>query len=91
MAKKAPKDKFSRREREIMEALYKLGKATAAQILDDVIKAQVFMTDLMNFSAFDEIWKQHFKVPPARTTVGTPSLLVNGALVEIDLIAAKRS
>ena len=37
MAKKqAPKDKFSRREREIMEALYRLGEATAAQILDEI-------------------------------------------------------
>src|SRR5215469_6357743 len=36
MAKKqAPKEKFSRREREIMEALYKLGEATAAQILEE--------------------------------------------------------
>jgi reactive intermediate/imine deaminase len=59
--------------------------------LDDVVKAQVFMTDLAHFSAFDEVWKQHFKVPPARTTVGTPGLIINGGLVEIDLIAAKRS
>ncbi len=30
------KDGFSRREREIMDALYKLGKATAAQILEEI-------------------------------------------------------
>lgn len=30
------KDGFSRREREIMEALYKLGKATAAQIVEQL-------------------------------------------------------
>ncbi|HEY1633088.1 MAG TPA: BlaI/MecI/CopY family transcriptional regulator [Rhizomicrobium sp.] len=30
------KDGFSRREREIMDALYKLRKATAAQILDQI-------------------------------------------------------
>jgi len=35
-AKDAPKDGFSRREREIMDALYKLGKASAAQILDGI-------------------------------------------------------
>ncbi|MBS0472235.1 MAG: BlaI/MecI/CopY family transcriptional regulator [Proteobacteria bacterium] len=29
-------DGFSRREREIMDALYKLGKATAAQILEQI-------------------------------------------------------
>jgi enamine deaminase RidA (YjgF/YER057c/UK114 family) len=59
--------------------------------LDDVIKAQVFMPDLRNFNGFDEVWKQHFKTPPARTTIGTTSLRVEDALVEIDLIAAKRS
>lgn len=35
-AKKTVADTFSRREREIMEALYKLGKATAAQILEQM-------------------------------------------------------
>ena len=35
-AKKTAADTFSRREREIMEALYKLGKATAAQILEQI-------------------------------------------------------
>jgi len=34
--KDTPKDGFSRREREIMDALYKLGKASAAQILDEI-------------------------------------------------------
>lgn len=31
-----PKDGFSRREREIMDALYKLGRASAAQLLDEI-------------------------------------------------------
>jgi len=30
------KDGFSRREREIMDALYRLGRATAAQILEEI-------------------------------------------------------
>jgi enamine deaminase RidA (YjgF/YER057c/UK114 family) len=59
--------------------------------LDDVIKSQVFLTDLKHFNGFDEIWKQHFKTPPARTTIGTTGLLVKDALVEIDLVAARRS
>ena len=58
----------------------------AGSSLDHVIKAQVFMTDLANFNAFDEVWREYFKVPPARTTVGTTGLLVPGTLVEIDLI-----
>jgi reactive intermediate/imine deaminase len=65
--------------------------AAAGSSMDEVVKAQVFMTDLRNFNGFDEIWKQHFKVPPARTTIGTTALHVKDALVEIDLTAAKRS
>jgi enamine deaminase RidA (YjgF/YER057c/UK114 family) len=34
------------------------------------------MTDLKNFSAFDEAWKEFFKVLPPRTTAGTTGLLV---------------
>jgi reactive intermediate/imine deaminase len=65
--------------------------AAAGSSLDEVIKAQVFLTDLKNFNGFDEVWKQYFKTPPARTTVGTTGLLVKDTLVEIDLIGAKRS
>jgi reactive intermediate/imine deaminase len=57
--------------------------------MDNVVKAQVFLTDLKNFAAFDEVWKEFFKVPPPRTTVGTTGLLVRDALVEIDLIATR--
>jgi reactive intermediate/imine deaminase len=62
---------------------------TAGSSLDNVVKAQVFMTDLRNFAAFDEVWKEFFKVPPPRTTVGTTGLLVKDSLVEIDLIATR--
>jgi enamine deaminase RidA (YjgF/YER057c/UK114 family) len=58
----------------------------AGSSLDHVVKAQVFMIELENFTAFDEVWREHFTVPPARTTVGTTGLLVPGTLVEIDLI-----
>jgi enamine deaminase RidA (YjgF/YER057c/UK114 family) len=60
--------------------------AAAGGSLDEVLKAQVFMTDLKDFNAFDEVWKEYFKVPPARTTIGTSGLLVAGTLVEIDLV-----
>ena len=60
--------------------------AAAGGSLDDVLKAQVFLTDLNDFNAFDEVWKEYFKVPPARTTIGTSGLLVAGSLIEIDLV-----
>ena len=63
--------------------------AAAGSSLDQVAKAQVFLTDLTDFAAFDEVWKSHFKRPPARTTVGTTGLLVRDARVEIDLIGVR--
>lgn len=60
--------------------------AAAGSSLDHVVKAQVFLTDPNNFNGFDEVWREYFKVPPPRTTVGTSGLLVPGTLVEIDLI-----
>src|SRR5437773_6282807 len=71
--------------RYVLENLKKTFEA-AGSSLDDVFKAQVFLTDLNNFNAFDEVWKEYFKLPPARTTVGTTGLLVKDTLVEIDLI-----
>lgn len=58
----------------------------AGSSLEHVIKAQVFLEDLRDFNEFDEVWKEYFKVPPARTTVGTTGLLVKDAQIEIDLI-----
>ena len=53
-----------------------------------MVKAQVFLMDLVHFNAFDEVWREFFPTPPPRTTVGTTGLLVQDTLVEIDLIAA---
>ncbi len=58
----------------------------AGSSLDQVVKAQVFLTDLNDFFAFDEVWKEFFKNPPPRSTVGTSGLLVDGCRIEIDLI-----
>src|SRR5262249_24689649 len=69
----------------ILQNLKKTFEA-AGSSLDNVFKAQVFLTDLNNFNGFDEVWKEYFKVPPARTTVGTTGLLVKDTMVEIDLI-----
>ncbi len=78
---------IKRQARYILENLARTFKA-AGTSLEQVVKAQVFMTDLAHFSAFDEVWKEFFASPPPRTTVGTTGLLVPGCLVEIDLVAA---
>jgi enamine deaminase RidA (YjgF/YER057c/UK114 family) len=69
----------------ILDDLRKTFEA-AGSSLSHVVKAQVFLTDLKDFAAFDEVWKEYFEVPPPRTTVGTPGLLVKDTLIEIDLI-----
>lgn len=61
----------------------------AGSDLDHVVKTQVFLLHSSDFSGFDEVWKEFFRVPPPRTTVqtGPKGLLVPGTLVEIDVIA----
>ncbi len=55
----------------------------------DVIKANVYLTDMSNFAAMNAIYAQQFERPyPARTTVGVASLPL-GAQVEIEFIARK--
>ncbi len=58
--------------------------------LQDVVKTQVFLTDLNDFYYFDQVWKEFFPNPPPRTTVEVSGLLVPGCRVEIDITACKR-
>jgi enamine deaminase RidA (YjgF/YER057c/UK114 family) len=81
---------IKRQARYVLENLGRTFRA-AGTSLDHVVKAQVFLTDLDDFFAFDEVWKEFFRTPPPRTTVGTTGLLVPGTLVEIDLVAAMPS
>src|SRR5258706_16200129 len=53
----------------------------------NVVKATVYLTDLANFAALNEIYASYFgDAKPARSTVGVAQL-PKGGLVEIDLIA----
>ena len=52
--------------------------------LSDIVKLNVFLTDLGNFAKVNEIMGQYFQQPyPARAAVGVASL-PRGALVEAD-------
>jgi 2-iminobutanoate/2-iminopropanoate deaminase len=56
----------------------------------DVQKVNVYLTDMDDFSAMNEIYKEQFSEPyPARTTVGVSSLPL-GARIEIEAIAHRR-
>src|SRR5256712_3984801 len=81
---------IKKQTRYVLENLAQTFKA-AGTSLSHVVKAQVFHTDLANFSGFDEVWKGFFPEPPPRTTIGTTGLLVPGTLAEIDLIATMPS
>ncbi len=57
--------------------------------LADVVKTTVYMTDLSQFSAMNEVYARHFREPfPARATVGV-SALPKGAAVEIEAAAVR--
>ena len=56
---------------------------------DNIIKTSIFLTDLNNFAAVNTAYTEFFQAPyPARSTVEVPKL-PKGALVEIEVIAAK--
>ena len=56
---------------------------------DDVVKVNVFLTDMANFGAMNDVYKTQFSEPyPARTTIGVAALPL-GAQVEIEMIAQR--
>ena len=56
---------------------------------DDVVKVNVFLTDMNDLSAMNEVYKEYFDKPyPARTCVAVLALPL-GAKVEIEMIAKK--
>lgn len=56
---------------------------------DCVQKVNVFLTDMADFPAMNEVYKRQFSEPyPARSTIGVAALPL-GARVEIELIAKK--
>jgi enamine deaminase RidA (YjgF/YER057c/UK114 family) len=54
----------------------------------DAVKAEVFLTDLANFEAMNEIYRSVFsEAPPTRTTIGVREL-PGGSPIVINLVAA---
>ena len=71
-------------------ALARIGRVLAAAGcgFGDVVRVGVFMTDLGQFGAMNDVYRSVFPPGPlpARTCVGVASLL-EGALIEIDCVA----
>lgn len=62
----------------------------AGSSLDQVVKTTVFLQDMNDFAAMNEIYGQFFKEPyPARSAVQV-ARLPKDALVEIEVIALKK-
>jgi len=61
--------------------------AAAGSRLDRVVKTTVFLKNMGDFAAMNEVYGRHFKTaPPARSTVEA-ARLPKDVLVEIDVIA----
>jgi len=62
--------------------------AAAGATLDDVVKANVYLTDLSHFALVNKVMADYFREPyPARAAVGVAAL-PRGAQVEVECIVA---
>ena len=74
--------------RQVFSNLREVLKEAGAS-LDDAVKVNVYMTDLKDFAALNEVYATFFTQPyPARSCVEVSSL-PKGAQVEIEIIARK--
>ena len=72
--------------RQVLENLQAV-LAAAGSSLDQVIKATVFLKNIGDFAAMNEVYAEYLgNAKPARSTVAVAEL-PRGALVEIDLVA----
>lgn len=57
---------------------------------EEVIKVNVYLTDMKNLKEMNEIYEEQFEEPyPARTTIGVKEL-PREALIEIEMIAIRK-
>jgi reactive intermediate/imine deaminase len=78
---------FSKQARQVFDNLAAVAEAAGAS-LTDAVKLTVYLTDLSNFSAVNEIMLEYFEQPyPARAAIGVAALPRN-ASVEVDAVLA---
>ena len=79
-----------RRHLAVLTNLPVIQLVAAGSSLDDVIKVNVFLTDMADFPAMNAVYRAFFAEPyPARTTVAVAGLPL-GAAVEVELVARAR-
>ncbi|KPY29868.1 reactive intermediate/imine deaminase [Pseudomonas savastanoi pv. retacarpa] len=71
--------------RALKDALERAGSS-----MDCVMHLTIYLTDMADRAAFNEVYKRFFKKPwPVRAAVGVASLAVEGMRVEVTAMAAK--
>ena len=79
---------FISQAKQVFENLNQIVKAAKCE-MEDVVKLTIYLTDLTNFDALNQIMTNYFNEPfPARSTIEV-SALPKGALVEIDAILVR--
>ncbi|MBA2491367.1 MAG: RidA family protein [Gammaproteobacteria bacterium] len=76
---------FAAQIRRVFDNLSAVAKAAGGS-LDDIVKLNVYLTDLSRFALVNEAMSEHFREPyPARAALGVAAL-PKGAAVEMDAI-----
>mgnify|MGYP006136981985 FL=1 len=74
---------FTEQAQQVFKNLVAVCEA-AGGVIDDMVKVNIFLTDLSNFATVNEIMSQHFSEPyPARAAIQV-SALPKGVDIEID-------
>jgi len=69
----------------------KASATLAGVTMEDIAKCTVFLTNVADFQAMNGVYREFFPTnPPARTTVAVAGLVVEGAVIEIECIAAAK-
>jgi enamine deaminase RidA (YjgF/YER057c/UK114 family) len=77
----------------VIDRKLKPALATVGNTLDEVVKAQVYLRDIDDIPAFNEVWAKHFrKSQPATTIITTsnPGFICEVGRIEINTISVKR-
>jgi len=66
---------------------------TVGNTLDEVVKAQVYLRDMDDIPAFNEVWAKHFGANPPATsiiTTATPGFICEPSRIEINTISVRK-
>ena len=77
----------------IIERKLKPALETVGNTLGEVVKAQVYLRDVDDIPAFNEVWARHFGASPPATsliTTSSPGFICEAGRIEINTISVRR-